>query len=119
MASLAQRRLGGRRSRAVGVAGLLLAGFGAGLVGFHYATWRAEARLADELPPAWEGRDIAVVGVIDDLPQANDRGARFAFAVEGIETQDAVVPSRISLAWYAARARDDSDHSAPTSPRAA
>ena len=36
--------------------------------GFGYAAWRAEARLADALPPAWEGEDIAVVGVVDDLP---------------------------------------------------
>ena len=37
------------------------------------------SRLADALPPEWEGEDIAVVGVVDDLPQA--LGARHAFRV--------------------------------------
>ena len=32
-------------------------------LGFAWAAWCAQQRLADELPPAWEGRDIAVVGV--------------------------------------------------------
>src|SRR4051812_39331399 len=48
-------------------------------LGFGYAAWRAEVRLADELPAAWEGIDITLVGVIDELPQASPRGTRFAF----------------------------------------
>lgn len=78
----------------------------AGGAGFFYAAWRAEVRLADELPPVWEGRDIQLIGVIDELPQAVERGTRFAFAVERAVTQGAVVPSRLSLVWYAALARD-------------
>jgi competence protein ComEC len=74
--------------------------------GFFYAAWRAEARLADELPPAWEGRDVQVIGVIDELPQPVERGTRFAFAVERVVTEAAVVPSELSLVWYAAFARD-------------
>ncbi|HTS23759.1 MAG TPA: DNA internalization-related competence protein ComEC/Rec2 [Casimicrobiaceae bacterium] len=70
------------------------------LVAFHYAAWRAQARLADELPHAWEGRDVELVGVVDELPQPTDRGPRFAFAVERIDTPEAVVPSRLSLTWY-------------------
>ncbi len=58
-------------------------------------------RLADALPSAWEGEDIALVGVVDELPQRSDRGTRFAFAVERVETADAIVPRRLSLAWYA------------------
>src|SRR5262249_15621596 len=79
----------------------------AGGAGFFYAAWRAEVRLADELPPAWEGRDIQLIGVIDELPQAVERGTRFVFAVERALTEGAVVPSRLSLVWYAALARDD------------
>lgn len=71
----------------------------AGVAGFGYAAWRAEARLADELPPTWEGRDIVVVGVVDSLPERIDGGARFALAVERVETSGAEVPSRISLSW--------------------
>ncbi|HXX83775.1 MAG TPA: DNA internalization-related competence protein ComEC/Rec2 [Casimicrobiaceae bacterium] len=74
--------------------------------GFFYAAWRAEVRLSDELPPAWEGRDIRLIGVIDELPQPVERGTRFVFAVERAATEGAVVPSQLSLVWYAALARD-------------
>lgn len=77
--------------------------------GFAYAAWRAEVRLADALPHAWEDVDIGVVGVIDDLPAAGERGERFAFAVERVLTPNAVVPSRLSLAWYANGAADDDE----------
>lgn len=80
---------------------LLLAVCTAG-IGFGFAAWRAHVRLADALPAQWEGLDIVVVGVVDDLPQVGERGTRFAFAVERIVTPAAVVPSRLSLAWYAA-----------------
>ncbi len=52
------------------------------LLGFGYAAWRAEVRLADALPREWEGEDLRLVGVVDDLPAASARGVRFAFAVE-------------------------------------
>src|SRR5205085_7338172 len=79
----------------------LLVAAAAGTFGFGYAAWPAETRLADQLPPEWEGVDIAVVGVIDELPQSSPRGTRFAFAVERIETANAIVPQRLSLAWFA------------------
>ena len=69
------------------------------LLGFGYAAWRAESRLAQELPSAWEGEDIAIVGVVDDLPAVSPQGVRFAFAVERVLTPRAAVPPRISLAW--------------------
>jgi competence protein ComEC len=70
------------------------------LAGFGYAAWRADVRLADELPVEWEGEDIVVTGVVDDLPRTSDRGQRFAFRVERIETPGARVPRRISLSWH-------------------
>jgi len=60
-----------------------------GLCGFAYAAWRAEMRLADQLPPAWEERDIRITGVVDDLPHDGPQGTRFAFAVMRIETSGA------------------------------
>jgi competence protein ComEC len=87
--------LAGRTRYAVAVLALA-----AGSCGFFYAAWRAELRLADALPPAWEGRDVRLVGVIDELPQSTDRGTRFAFAVESVIPPEASVPSRVSLAWY-------------------
>lgn len=78
----------------------VLLALAAGSGGFFYAAWRAELRLADALPAASEGRDILLVGVIDELPQSTDRGTRFAFAVESVVPSEAGVPSRVSLAWY-------------------
>ncbi len=94
------------------VRGALVAG-AAGALGFGCAAWRAELRLADQLPPAWEGVDIAVTGVVDLLPQASARGTRFAFAVERVETAGAVVPARLSLAWYAEQRKDGSSEPPP------
>ena len=83
------------------VARPLVAAAAAFVFGFGYAAWRAEFRLAQALPPAWEGEDIAVVGVVDDLPAVSPTGTRFAFAVERVVTPRAVVAPRISLAWIA------------------
>jgi competence protein ComEC len=91
----------------------LLAGVAAGALGFGYAAWRAQTRLADALPPAWEGVDIALVGVVDELPQSSPRGTRFAFAVERIDTLGAVVPARLSLAWYAQIRKDGTSEPSP------
>src|SRR4029450_6086907 len=118
------------RDRVVSAHGLaaLLAVAAAGTLGFGYGAWRADARraepvarercvvgapdwraqarLADALPLQCEGVDIVVVGVIDDLPSVTEQGARFAFAVEHVETEGASVPERLSLAWYAQRRKD-------------
>jgi competence protein ComEC len=55
-----------------------------GLAGFAYAGWRADMRLADALAPGWEGCDVEVVGVIDDMPQVAADGDHFAFVVESV-----------------------------------
>lgn len=104
----------GLRSHAIrATAAAVLAAGAAGALGFGYATWRAGVRLADELPPAWGSVDIAVVGIIDELPQASLRGTRFAFAVERIETPAAVVPARLSLAWFARQKNDGTSELPP------
>ena len=68
--------------------------------GFFWAAALAQLRVSDALPHEWEGRDIQVVGVVAELPQSNESGVRFVFDVEQVLTPDAVVPERISLAWY-------------------
>lgn len=73
--------------------------------GFFWAAAFAQWRLADELPHEWEGCDIQLIGVVAELPQANERSLRFAFDVEQVLTNGAVVPARISLAWYQERGR--------------
>jgi len=101
----ASRRAQPRRTRAAPLA--LCAAFAsvlaAALLGFSYAAWRAEVRLADELPPAWEERDVRVTGIVDDLPQQFPTGVRFALAVGQTHTAAAVLPARVSLAWFAPR----------------
>jgi len=85
----------------------------AGCAGMLYAVVRADARLADALPAQWEGRDLVVTGIVDDLPQTGERGSRFAFAVERVATPGAAVPHRLSLGWYAPMNVDDAAAQAP------
>jgi competence protein ComEC len=73
-------------------------------LGFAYAGGRAHLRLADALAFADEGRDVVVVGVIDSLPAQLERGQRFEFKVERVETDGVRVPARLALAWYGAGA---------------
>jgi len=74
----------------------------AGLGAASYTWLRADLRMSDTLPALWEGRDIELIGVIDELPQADALGVRFAFAVERVVTPGAVVPPRVMLGWYRA-----------------
>jgi competence protein ComEC len=69
-------------------------------LGASYALLRANARMSDELPREWEGRDIEIIGVIDELPQRDERSIRFAFRVEAVTTKGATVPQRIAIGWY-------------------
>jgi len=89
----------------------LLLVIGACGLGFGWAAWRAELRLADQLGALWEGRDVAVVGVVAGLPQDFERGVRFEFAIERRLDAGAVVPERVQLAWY-----DDGETKHPVSP---
>jgi competence protein ComEC len=68
--------------------------------GFFYAGWMAQQRLADELPAAWQGRDIALTGVVAEMPRLHERGQSFVFDVESIATPDAHVPQHLLLATY-------------------
>ncbi len=99
------RRRGPALSRAAYFLGALLAGFA-------WAASLGQMRLADHLPAQNEGRDIRLTGVVAGLPQPYENGVRFEFEVENAE---AVVPSRLSLAWYRGwRAEEDDDrHAAP------
>lgn len=76
------------------------------LCGFAWAGWLAAQRLETGLAAELEGRDLMVVGVIAGLPQAIEQGVRFEFAVE---QAPAMLPERISLAWYRGRRSQDDD----------
>ncbi len=93
--TLAQpRAISSRLAQSIAACALALA------CGLGWAAWRAHERIADELPTAWEGRDIAVVGVVAGLPQPYERSVRFDFDVEQVLTPDARVPSHIALSWW-------------------
>lgn len=88
-------------TRRLGIALLCVA------LGFAWAAWRADARLAERLPAQWQGVDIALVGVIADLPHANTRGERFVFDVEQVTTPHAPVLRRVQLTRYWPRGSSD------------
>jgi len=75
--------------------------------GFFWAALWAQTRLADVLPHEWEGRDIAVVGVVTEMPQFSWNRVRFRFDVERVLTPDAVVPGHVQLAWYRGNKNED------------
>ena len=83
-------------------------------LGSSYVWLRADLRMSQQLPPVWEGRDIELVGVIDELPQADALGVRFAFAVEKVFTPLATVPPRIALGWYKATIKELQGEPLPT-----
>ena len=68
--------------------------------GYYWAAARAHARIADALPVEWQGRDMALVGVVASLPQATDRSVRFELDVESVVTPGARAPRRVALSWW-------------------
>jgi competence protein ComEC len=60
-----------------------------GALGFAWAAWRADLRLADELQAQWQGTDITLSGVIAGLPDRDTHGERFDFDVERVATAGA------------------------------
>ena len=85
-----------RRAFIIGMAGAALLAWGA-------SGWRASLVLADALPPALEGRDLTVTGVIASLPQRSASGLRFRFDVEGAQrgSEPVHIPALLALGWYA------------------
>lgn len=77
------------------------------LLGFSYAAWIAQTRLSDSLPDEWQGENITVTGIVTEMPRVHERGLRFTFDVESVQTETAHVPRHIQLATY------DSDADAP------
>ncbi len=112
--------MGHKNGKSVTAAALYLC-VAAALLAFGQAAWRAELRLDERLPEAWEGRDVLVVGWVDSLPSATQGmfgapGWRFEFELEqagaGASRQDPalLLPRRLALAWYA----QGDDASAPS-----
>lgn len=70
-------------------------------MGFAWAGWRAQMRMADALPAAWQGVDVRIEGVVAGLPDRDTSSERFDFRVENSLTPGAQVPGRIRLSWPA------------------
>lgn len=74
------------------------------LIGYAWAALLAQAVLAPALPKADEGRDLTLIGTIDNLPNRFSQGVRFNFAVERVLAPPggvaAQVPPHVSLSWY-------------------
>ncbi len=72
----------------------------AAAIGFTWAAFLAQQRLADSLPSEWESKDIEIIGVVASMPTFGEQGVRFRFDVEEILTPQAMVPRHLSLSWY-------------------
>jgi len=70
-------------------------------VGFFYAAWRAEQRLAQGLDPLWEGRDVIVSGRVVGLPEVTPSGWHLTLAVAATQTPGFRSPALVRLGWYA------------------
>lgn len=69
-------------------------------LGYGYAAWTAQQRLADSLPEEWQGKNIVVTGIVAEMPREHERGLRFTFDVEKVLTGNVHVPHRILLSTY-------------------
>jgi competence protein ComEC len=74
-----------------------LAPLGTFIIGFLWAAFMAQTRMADWLAPELEGRDIDVVGVVASLPAVSERAVRFEFEVESANER---LPRKLLLAWH-------------------
>ena len=79
------------------------------LLAWAATDWRAAGRLADRLPPALEGQDVQVQGLVARLPQSNPAGTRFVFEVESASHlgRPVALPPRLALGWYFGPDADD------------
>lgn len=73
------------------------------LAGLGWSAWRIDSRLADQLPPEWEGQPVEVSGTVRGLPQRDGAFSRFDFAVDTIQTTGATLPPFLSLSDYGGR----------------
>lgn len=67
------------------------------MMGITWAVLFAMNSLSDRLPESLEGIDIPVKGVIADLPEQDEKRARFDFVITD-STRD--LPSKVKLSWY-------------------
>ncbi len=67
-------------------------------LGFAWAGWRADLRLASRLPAALEGEDLQLRGTIAGLPQSFGRGQRFTLVTD--EDDPRLPGATLHVSWY-------------------
>jgi len=94
LAALIVRIRWGNRPSMIGVSVALA------VAGFAGTGWRAQQ--AEPMPAALEGRDLVLVGVIDQMPQVTPDGFRFVFEAQSgrLDGLPVAVPGRVSLVWF-------------------
>ena len=95
----------------------LLVFVAAATLAFTSTCWRAQLKLQDRLPPALEGVDLTVTGIVAGLPRHGPQGTRFVFESESATLRGAPVrvPEKLSLGWYRG-IDDDSLLAGPAEP---
>jgi competence protein ComEC len=76
-----------------------LAGF---LFGMVWATWHGSAAMDARLPRSLEGRDLAVIGTLVDLPLARTDASRFTLRVEQalLDGKPVALRGDVTVSWY-------------------
>ncbi len=88
------------------------------VVGFCWAAGQAHLALDDRISPELEGRDLVVVGYVDELPLESSHGTRFSFRVTACLDFIAECPinRRLRLGWsstFSRMATEAADASPP------
>jgi competence protein ComEC len=75
---------------------------------FGTTSLRAAHRLSQQLAPSLEGRELLLMGIVDEMPQLSPEGVRFVLDVErGFDgTAAPTLPPRVSLVWLHGLADD-------------
>ena len=71
-------------------------------LGFAWCAWRADIALEARLPAELEGRDLDVVGVVDELPLERPEATRATLHIEraSLDGIDISLRGRMRVAWY-------------------
>ncbi|MDR0565177.1 MAG: DNA internalization-related competence protein ComEC/Rec2 [Azoarcus sp.] len=86
------------------------------VLGYAWAAWRADIRIADALDARFEGHDLILVGTVSSLPDVRGEGVRFVFEIEqahalGAEGEaiQSGIPHRVQLSWFQKRGAESSE----------
>mgnify|MGYP001034634635 FL=1 len=95
-------------------------GLGAVVAGTALVVWglcglRATVFVAGVLPPALEGRDVLVTGIVSRMPQRHPAGLRLRLVVESAALDGKVVqlPGLLDVGWYGGQLADAPEDGTP------